>query len=198
MIAVHSPIDMDGIAWTDNIANYIQDLSITFSGEGKPRTAADYGVSVLRNVSIKRSGDWGFSVHAIHPLTGNAYTAVVSDSGRKTSYPVGVSFDFIANIVADESRDIELSEVRILPTALCFIDSTKQQVKDILIPTNSPITSTIIGNTVSIEIDEQLNKYRYVEVDDSGIRRINGIAPAQGNINISGAGRTFVLTREGK
>ena len=187
---LYNPIDMDGVPWTEDLSNCIQDLAITFSGEGLTNTTdLKPGETALVNFTITEDRECSFAVNAVHPVTGELYTMDVQYSGLATSYP---SKYYAAISVVCGSEPIKLAKVMVLPTAVSFLSPIKEEPANILIPTNSPLVSTILMNTVTIEIDNGLERYNYREIDDTGLLRINGISPTQGNIDILGVGQTSV------
>lgn len=191
MSNLYNPVDMDGIPWTGELSNYIQTLSIVFSGEGEINDGSiAKGKTVITDLVITKQGDWSFSVKASHPLTGNVFTVDVSQGGRALRYPSEQFVYVYADINA--CSDIQLSEVSVLPTAVKFIPNNLDRRIEVPVKTVSPLMSGIFDKKMSIEIDTQLNKYVYKEVDTSGIALINGIRPTNGNININGVGQTVV------
>ena len=187
---LYDPIDMDGVPWTEDLSNCIQDLAITFSGEGLANTTdLNPGETALVNFIITEEEECSFTVNAIHPVTGELYTMDVQYSGRATSYP---SKYYAAISVVCGSEPIKLAKVMVLPTAVSFLSLIKEEPANILIPTNSPLVSTILMNTVTVEIDNNLARYNYREIDETGLLRINGVSPIQGNIDILGVGQTAV------
>lgn len=190
MNMLYNPIDIDGVPWTEDLSNCIQDLAITFSGEGLANTTdLKPGETALVNFTITEDGECSFTVNTVHPVTGKLYTMDVQYSGLATSYP---SKYYAAISVVCGSEPIKLAKVMVLPTAVSFLSPIKEEPANILIPTNSPLVSTILMNTVTIEIDNDLERYNYREIDDTGLLRINGISPTQGNIDILGVGQTTV------
>lgn len=204
MKIVYKPIDMDGVPWTKEISNYIQDLSISFSGSGRDLSDSENlnkGETILEDLVIKPDGDWSFKVKAVHPISGKIFSATVENRGNMISYPSTQWFNIAANIITDtgivdsetgEPMAVELKRVNVIPTAVCFIEKDQTEDNDILIPTNSPIISTALGDEITIEIDNTSERYNYRQVDEDGITRINGITPTQGNIDIIGVGQTVV------
>jgi hypothetical protein len=188
---VYNPIDMDGIPWTGNASNYIQDLSVSFSGIGiDNNTDLRNGEIVLKDFIISNTGVWSFNILAVHPLTGNLFRASVTDSGRSYSYPASIQCHIYAKV--SPGAEVRLSRVDVLPSAVAFAKGREAKNVSVKIPTVSPIITTAIGKKVSIEIDTQLSRYIYREADESGLLRINGVEPVNGNINILGVGQTLV------
>lgn len=198
----HNPIDMDGIPvvydpldinenpWPGELSNYIQELSIVFSGKGAGNDGTQKGETVLTNLKITEQGVWSFSIKACHPLTGDIFTANIAQSGRSKSWPVGEYVEIYADIKAHSN--IEISKVSVLPTAVKFIPSQQSNSIRVDVKTISPLISSILDKKLTIDIDTQLNKYVYGDVDDRGIKLINGIRPLNGNININGRGKTII------
>lgn len=190
MNVLYDPIDMDGIPWTESLSNYIQDLSVTFSGNGSENTTdLNPGETALFDLLITESGDCSFSVKSVHPITGELYTMDVQSSGNAISYP---SKYYAAISVSCGTGPVTLAKVMVLPTAVSFLSTLKEEPSKIIIPTNSPLVSTILMNTVTIEIDNNMDRYRYREIDNTGLLRINGVKPVQGNIDILGIGQTVI------
>lgn len=190
MTELYSPIDMDGIPWTEDLSNYIQDISITFSGPGQENTTAlSPGETELLNLVIAEDGDYSFSINAVHPVTGELYTADVVNGGQHLYPEKGYS----ANIsIACGARPLSIAKVMVLPTAVSFLSYRHEEPADIFIPTESPLITEILSNTVTIGIDDESDIYKYTPVGSVGLIRINGVTAVQGNLDIRGAGETVV------
>lgn len=193
MTELYNPIDMDGIPCTEDITNYIQDLSIVFAGAGDSNTTdLEPGETALINFKITVDNGYSFSVQSVHPVTGELYTLDVQNSGNLTSHPSG----YYASVrIACGVAPISLSKVMVLPTAVSFLSPEEEEPTAVKIATRSPLLSTIMMNSVTIEIDNDFNKYVYKEIEEKGLLRINGVSPIQGNIDITGVGETIVLVK---
>jgi hypothetical protein len=197
MSFTYNPIDMDGIPWTSDFRGIIQNLSITFYGEGSTnRSSLKRGETKLLEFKISEDQMWSFKINAVHPLTGKFFEATITNSGNVISRPSSIDVRVNAEIVSDGA--IELKEVSVLPTAICFFEMQTVSKALIDIKTASPIVTSILANTVSIDINEKINKYKYEEVEESGIIYVNGIEPINGNIDIIGVGQTSVNIDSGK
>lgn len=193
MNLVYNPIDMDGVPWTSSVTGIIQDIQIAFYGEGSDNTSGlTKGETKLIDFVVDLEKGWSFSVNAVHPITGKFFRARVEHSGNIVSHPSSISVRVAADIVKD--TPIQLSEVSVLPTAVCFFEVPKAVKKQIDLATDSPIVSTILGDTVTIDINETINKYKYVDIGEEGLLRVNGILSTNGNLDIRGAGLTIIGT----
>lgn len=197
-----TPVDMDGVQWTHELADVIQDIRITFIGSGIPNADGSVerkGKAYISELSITDANTYSFKITAYHPITGNTFSAAISVSDDSTSKSFVGMEDIIVNAVILPPGDLEIpAEIKLIPSAITFLPPTNTESSEVEIKTNSPIITTIMQNTISIELDDLVNKYAYnvVTADDErdGIKSVNGVLPINGNIDIKGVGSTSITT----
>lgn len=197
-----TPIDMDGVQWTHELADVIQDIRITFIGSGIPDADGSVGrkgKAYISELSITDSDTYSFKITAYHPITGNMFSSTISVSDDSTSKSFVGMEDIIVNAVILPPGDFEIpAEIKLMPSAITFLPPANTESSEVAIKTNSPVITTIMQNTISIELDDLVNKYAYnvVTEDDEqyGIKSVNGALPINGNIDIKGVGSTSITT----